>query len=150
MTEMNEVPDATQGPGQTNDPQPDSGGTPTAADPGDRETNKDARLWAMFCHLAGLAGLVLPAIGCVIGPLVVWLIKKEEFPFVDEQGKEALNFQLTLLIGWVIAFVLSCFCIGFILYPLLLLAAIIFSILGAVKANSGVAYRYPWSIKFIK
>ncbi len=105
--------------------------------------SKDACTMAMLAHLLGIV------LG-FIGPLIIWLIKKDEHAFVDDQGKEALNFQLTLLIGWIVAFVLSFFCIGFLLYPLLLLAAVIFSILGGVKANGGEAYRYPWSIKFIK
>src|SRR4030042_6383157 len=95
MTENNENPQAPEntGGGQPNQPVVDA--QPVGA--GQPEINKDARMWAMFCHLAGLAGLVVPVIGCVIGPLVLWQIKKEEFPFVDEQGKEDVNFQIYIL-----------------------------------------------------
>ena len=145
MPQTNEGPD-------TSGPQPDSDGTPNTADPGDRETNKDARLWAMFCHLAGLAGLVVPAIGCVIGPLVVWLVKKEEFPFVDEQGKESLNFQITMLIYGTVAGLLCFVCIGLILAPALAIAYLVLMIIAAIKANDGYHYRYPkyFIIRLIK
>jgi len=143
MTETNEVPEPTQGTGDAGSPQPAPGDAVNAPDQGDRETNKDARMWGMFCHLAGLAGFVLPAFGCVVGPLVVWLIKKDEFPFVDEQGKEALNFQITMFI-YGIAVGLLCFvCIGLILAPALGIAYLVFMILAAVKANDGYHYRYP-------
>jgi uncharacterized Tic20 family protein len=121
-------------------------------DSNDREPNKDARTWAMFCHLAGLAAFVLPALGSVIGPLVVWLVKKDEFPFVDEQGKEALNFQITMFIYGFVAGILCFVCIGFILAPAVLIADIVCMILAAVKANDGFHYRYPpyLIIRFIK
>ena len=128
-------------------------GPPPAADPSaptDKETNRDARMWAMFCHLAGLAGVIIPAIGCVIGPLVVWLIKKEEFPFVDEQGKEALNFQISMFIYGVVAGLLCFACIGFVLAPLVGITDLVFLIIAAIKANDGVHYRYPLTIRLVK
>jgi uncharacterized Tic20 family protein len=64
-------------------------------------------MWAMFCHLAGLGGLVVPAIGSVIAPLVIWQIKKDEFEFVDDQGKEAVNFQISILIYALVAGLLA-------------------------------------------
>ena len=60
-------------------------------------TNKDERMWGMFCHLAALAGFIIP-FGNIIGPLIVWQIKKEEFPFVEDQGKESLKFQISIFI----------------------------------------------------
>ncbi len=118
--------------------------------PGSKETNKDARLWAMICHLAGLAGLVVPVVGCIVGPLVVWQIKKEEFPFVDEQGKEAVNFQISMLIYGVVAALLIFACIGTVLLPAVALFDLIFLLIAAVKANDGHHYRYPLTIRFIK
>ena len=145
MPQTNEGPD-------TSEPQSDSDGVTNATDPGDRETNKDARMWAMFCHLAGLAGLLIPAIGCVIGPLVVWLVKKEEFPFVDEQGKESLNFQITMLIYGTVVGLLCFVCIGLILAPALGIAYLVLMIIAAIKANDGYHYRYPkyFIIRLIK
>ncbi len=110
-----------------------------------RETNADARMWAMFCHLGGLAAFtpVLPALGCVIVPLVLWLIKKEQHPFVDEQGKEALNFQITMLIYGVVAGLLILACIGIILLPAVILADIVCVLVAAIKTNDGCHFRYP-------
>jgi len=121
---------------------------------GSKEVNKDARMWAMICHLAALAGLVVPVVGCIIGPLIVWQIKKEEFPFVDEQGKEAVNFQISmslyLLISAVIWIPLSFFCIGVLIPAAISIVDLVFLLIAAVKANNGEHYRYPLTIRFIK
>jgi len=110
---------------------------PPVVEPGqtDREMNRDARMWAMLAHLTGLVSF--------IGPLVVWLIKKEEFPFVDEQGKEALNFQITMLIYGIVAGMTTIICIGFILAPAVGIVDLVFLIIAAIKANDGHHYRYP-------
>jgi len=121
------------------------------------QLNSDARMWAMFCHLAGLAGLlpVLPAFGSIVAPLIIWQIKKDEHAFIDEHGKEALNFQITIAACAIIG-VLVCVvtCIGVILIPfvagVIYLIDLIFLIIAAVKANNGEHYRYPLSIRFIK
>src|SRR5687767_11747875 len=73
---------------------------------------QQSRLWGMLCHLSALAGFVVPFFGCIIGPLVVWLIKKDEFPFVNDQGKESLNFQISMTIYCAIAFIMSFVLIG--------------------------------------
>ena len=118
--------------------------------PGSKEVNKDARMWAMICHLSGLAGLVVPVIGCIVGPLIVWQIKKEEFPFVDEQGKEAVNFQISMLIYGIVAGLLCFVCVGFVLAPAVAIFDLVFLLIAAVKANNGEHYRYPLTIRFIK
>ncbi|HUU16258.1 MAG TPA: DUF4870 domain-containing protein [Sedimentisphaerales bacterium] len=118
--------------------------------PGSKEINKDARLWAMICHLSALAGLVVPVVGCIVGPLIVWQIKKEEFPFVDEQGKEAVNFQISMLIYGVVAALLIFACIGTVLLPAVAIFDLVFMLIAAVKANDGHHYRYPLTIRFIK
>jgi len=146
MTNMNDVP----GVGEPQGPP----SVPPVIEPGqtDREMNRDARLWAMLCHLAGLAFLVVPAIGSVIGPLIVWLIKKDQYPFVDEQGKEAVNFQITMLIYGLVAGLLMFVCIGFLLLPVVAIVDIVLLIIAAIKANDGHHYRYPYPliIRFIK
>ena len=115
-----------------------------------------ARTWNMLCHLSALAGYIIP-FGNVLGPLLVWQIKKNEFPSVDEHGKAALNFQLTVLIAvfasGVAAILLSFVCIGFLLIPVVIavaLCGLIFAIIAGIKANNGEAYRYPWSLTLIK
>ncbi len=115
-----------------------------------KEVNKDARMWAMICHLSALAGLVVPVVGCIVGPLVIWQIKKEEFPFVDEQGKEAVNFQISMLIYGIVAGLLCFACVGFVLLPAVAIFDLIFLLIAAVKANDGYHYRYPLTIRFIK
>jgi hypothetical protein len=114
-------------------------GAPTYTGP---EPDKDAKTFAMLAHLLGIIGF--------LGPLIIWLVKKDQSPFVDDQGKEALNFHLTMLIGYIIGFALSAFCIGFLVLPVVWIVSLIFSIMGAMKANTGVPYRYPFAIRMIK
>jgi uncharacterized protein len=111
--------------------------------------DKEAKTMGMLCHLLGLAGYIIP-FGNVIGPLVIWLIKKDTMPFVNDQGKEAINFQITVLIAAIICIPLVLVVIGILLLPLIAIANIIFIIIGTIKANEGVAYRYPFAIRLIK
>jgi len=121
------------------------------------EISKEARMWAMFCHLAGLAGLspILPGIGSTVVPFVIWQLKGGEFPFVDEQGRRAVNFQLSMLlygfIGTVVCFVTL---VGIPLIPIIICVVIlldlIFVLIAAVKANRGEHYRYLLTIRFFK
>ena len=117
---------------------------------GSKETNKDARMWGMICHLAALAGIVVPVVGCVVGPLIIWQIKKDEFGFVGDQGKEAVNFQITILIYLIVSGLLTFLCIGFVLLPAVGIFDFVFMLIAAVKANDGEHYRYPLTIRFIK
>ena len=110
----------------------------------------------MLCHLSALAGFVIP-FGHILGPLLVWQIKKNEFPSVDIHGKAALNFQITVTIaafvGLIAAFVLSFFCVGYLLFPVVMLiglAGLVFSIIAGIKANNGEDYKYPWSLELVK
>ena len=96
----------------------------------------------MLAHLLGIVGFV--------GPLIIWLIKKDKSPFVDDQGKEALNFHLMLLIGYIICAATTMICIGVFILPAVSILGTIFSILGALKGKEGLAYRYPFTIRFIK
>ena len=111
----------------------------------------------MLCHLAALALFVFPAFGNILGPLIVWLLKKDQYPLVDDQGKESLNFQITVTIAIfilaAITAVLIIVLVGFLLIPVLIvigLAEIILPIVAALQANQGVPYRYPFNIRFIK
>ena len=123
----------------------------------DSSPDKDARLWAMLCHLAALAGIfsyigfgvVLPFAN-VLGPLIIWLIKRNESSFVDDQGREALNFQLTMTIAFVISVMLMFILIGFFFIMLFIVYDLVMTIIAAVKANDGNKYRYPYIIRFIK
>ncbi len=112
--------------------------------------NDEARKWAMLTHLSALVGLLGNGIGFLLAPLILWLVKKDSDPFIDDQGKEAVNFQLTMFIAALIAIVLSFVLIGIPLLIVIGLMAVIFPIIAAVKANEGEYYRYPLTIRFIK
>ena len=114
----------------------------------DSELSKDERMWGMLCHLGGLAGFAFP-FGNVIVPLVIWMVKKEDMPFVDDQGKESLNFQITVAIAMAVCFLLSFIVIGFLLMPIVGIGALILVIIAGTKANEGERYRYPWSIRLL-
>ena len=113
------------------------------------ETNSEAKTYGMLCHLLALAGFIIP-FGNIIGPLVMWMLKKEQYKFVDDQGKEALNFQITVMIAALICFALMFLLIGFVLLPAVGIASLVFIILAAVKASGGFHYRYPYTIRLIK
>jgi len=116
------------------------------------EIDRDARRWAMFCHLSGLAGYlpILPGIGSLIAPLIIWQVKKDDSPFVDQQGKEAVNFQLSILLYTVIALASICIAVGIVLLPAVVVLNIVFVIIASVRSNNGEHYRYPICIRFIK
>lgn len=114
------------------------------------EIPRDARQWAMICHLSALSGLLGNGIGFLVGPLLVWLIKKEDHPFIDRQGKEAVNFQITMFIVLFLSIILCLVLIGFLFLIVIGFVMVIFPIIAAVRANDGHEYRYPISIRFIK
>ena len=114
------------------------------------DLSKDVRMWGMFCHISALVGLLGNGFGFLIGPLVVWLAKREEHPFIDDQGKEALNFQITMFLAFIISFFLAFVVIGFFLLAILVVMEIALPIIGAIKANNGEYYRYPFTLRLIK
>ena len=118
---------------------PPSAGSPSA----------DEKTWGMLAHLSSLVGFVIP-FGNVLGPLVVWMIKKESMPFVDSQGKEALNFQITVMIAGIICIPLMFVLIGFVLMFVVAIAWLVLSIIAGLKAQAGEDYRYPWALRLIK
>jgi len=96
----------------------------------------------MLCHLSGFFGF--------LGPLIFWLVKKDECTYMDYHGKEALNFQITLLIGYVASGLLIFVCIGFLTALALGVANIVFIIMAGLAANEGKMYRYPVTLRLIK
>jgi len=114
------------------------------------DLSKDVRMWGMFCHISALVGLLGNGFGFILGPLIVWLAKREDDPFIDDQGKEALNFQITMFFAFVISFFLCFVVVGFFLLPILVVLEIALPIIGAVKANNGEYYRYPLTMRLIK
>ena len=94
---------------------------------------KDARTWGMLCHLTALSALLGVPMGSILGPLIVWLIKKNESPFVDDQGKESLNFQISFLIYYFIAGLLIFLLIGILLLPALMILNLVLVIIASSK-----------------
>ena len=111
--------------------------------------DKDERLWGMLCHLLSFSGYLIP-FGSVLGPLIIWMIKKDEMPFVNDQGKESLNFQLTMLIAVIVSVILCFVLIGFLMLGVVLIFQILVVIMASIKANEGIKYRYPYTIRFLK
>lgn len=111
--------------------------------------SKDERNLAMFAHLSAFAGLLFPAGGNVIAPLIVWLTQREKSAFVADQSLEALNFNITVLIAEVVCGVLFVVGIGILLGIILGIAWLIGTILGAVKASEGQRFRHRFTLRLV-
>ncbi len=114
------------------------------------ETNSEHRNWGMACHLSSFAMYLMIPFANILGPLIVWLMKKDEMPFVADQGKEALNFQITMTIAGFVCFLLSFIVIGIFLFFILAIFVFVITIIAAIKANNGEYYRYPINLRLIK
>lgn len=132
------------------------------------EIDKNARTWATICHLSALIMLVGVPLGNILGPLVIWLAKRQEYEFVDDQGKEALNFQITFTLVEIALFVLI-FLLVFgaplrhepnAILPVIFLPAILIMmglfvlntglvIMAAIRSNEGTSYRYPFTLRIV-
>lgn len=132
-------------------PPPAPGGTPGAAE----------RQWAMFAHLSAIVGglltsQVIGGIGCILGPLIIWLAKKDTMPFVADQAREALNFNISVALVMLAGLLLGLLTLGIGLVlaaPVMLvvgIAALVLVIIAAIRANDGVAYRYPFALRLVK
>jgi len=110
--------------------------------------SNDERMWAMFAHLSALSGFVIP-FGSILGPLIIWQIKKNEYALVDDQGKEALNFQITMAIAFVVCIILVFVLIGIVLIWVVGLFDLIMTIIAAIRANNGERYRYPFTLRLV-
>jgi uncharacterized Tic20 family protein len=129
---------------------------PPVASPPPANPESEARTWNMWCHLSVLSAFVIP-FGNLLGPFLIWQIKKHEIPSVEAHAKAALNFQLTVLIalivGLAVGFILAFVCVGYALFPVvaaIALCGIILPIIAGVRANEGVDYKYPYTIEFMK
>ncbi len=114
------------------------------------EATKEERNWGMFCHLASLCLWIGVPFGNIIGPLIIWLIKKDEMPLVDAEGKESINFQISITIYAIVAALLVFVAIGIPLLILIAVAQIALVIVAAIKISNGETYRYPFTIRFLK
>ena len=110
----------------------------------------NVRLWTVFCHASALLGVFLHFPGHVLGPLIVWLAKRDESAELDAHGKEAVNFQLSMLLYTVISGVFCLVLIGFVFLAILWVLNAVFVIIASIKASDGKFYRYPMTIRFIQ
>src|SRR4051812_4130095 len=132
-----------------------------ATDVADSGISAEEKQWAMFAHLSALAGGILTSgwagsIGCFIGPLIIWMVKKDTMPFVNDQAKEALNFNISVALVFLALFLLSVLTLGIGLiiaipaWIVIGIAWLVFTIIAGIKAHEGVAYRYPLTMRLIK
>jgi hypothetical protein len=131
---MNESQDGSAAPAGGRDPLP----------------SQEDRGWGMLAHLSAFAGLFVPLAGNVLGPLVIWYARREQSAFVGEQAKEALNFNICVLIGFAVCAALTLLLIGFLLGIALLIFWIAATIIAGIKAGEGIHYRYPLTVRFVK
>lgn len=122
----------------------------TAYSEHNKDIDRKERIWGILCHLTALLGITGLPFGHILGPLIIWLLKKNEYQFVNEQGKESLNFQLSMTVYTLISALLIFIKIGLILIIVLATVNLILVIIASVKANSGETYRYPFAIRFIR
>jgi len=113
------------------------------------ELTKDEKLWATFCHLGALLVFLLWGVGHIIGPVVVWLLKRHDSEFVDWHGRESLNFQISVTIYSIICLLLSFVVVGVFLFFALWIFWFIVVIISAIKANNGEKFEYPLCIRFL-
>jgi uncharacterized Tic20 family protein len=113
-------------------------------------SSSDVRMWNVLCHATALAGFFVPWAGHILGPLIVWLAKRNDSPEIDEHGKESLNFQISMLIYNVIAGVLCLVLIGFVILAILHILNLVLVIVASIQASEGKFYRYPLAIRLIK
>jgi uncharacterized Tic20 family protein len=113
------------------------------------ELSSSEKQIAMFCHLISFSGFIIP-LASILGPLVLWLLKKDESKFIDEHGKESVNFQISLLIYGIISGILVFVLIGILGLIAIVILWLVFTIIASLKASNGETYRYPLTIRFVK
>jgi uncharacterized Tic20 family protein len=111
-------------------------------------TDSEARRWNMLVHLSALSGYVT-GLGFILGPILVWQIQKDKFPSVDFHGKEAVNFQISCFIYGILSVISLFVGVGLLLVPAVAIFHLVFTVIGAIKANDGIDYRYPLTFRFL-
>jgi uncharacterized protein len=111
---------------------------------------QDERTWGMIAHLSAFAVFVFPLGGNIIAPLIIWLTRRETSAFVEAEAKEALNFNISVSLGWIVCGLLTFVLVGIPLGVVLFLAWLVMTIVAAIKASEGAGYRYPFSLRLVK
>jgi uncharacterized Tic20 family protein len=122
---------------------------PAASSPGASPT-QDERTWGMVAHLSAFAVFIFPVAGNIIAPLIIWLTRRDTSAYVEAEAREALNFNITVTLGWIVCGLLTFALIGIPLGAVLFLGWLVLTIVAAVKATEGVGYRYPISLRLVK
>lgn len=110
--------------------------------------SKEQRHWAMLAHLSGLLAFI-SIIGGIVAPFILWQLRKRDMNFAADQAREALNFQITVLLIGIVCFVLKIILIGFALMFVLAILDIIFIVIASTRASEGIAYRYPFNLRLV-
>ncbi len=120
------------------------GGPPAAA------IGQDERTWGMLAHLSAFLGLIIPVLGNILAPWAIWQGRRGRSPFVAEQAKEALNFNISVALGWLVCWILRYAFIGVLFGIVLFICWLVLTIVAGVSAGEGMRYRYPVSLRFVK
>ena len=128
---------------ETSYPQP-------SPNPASISTIANVRTWCAFIHASALLGVIFHFPGHLLGPLILWLIKRDDSPELDAHGKEAVNFQISMLIYNVVAAIFCLVLVGFAFLAILWILNAVFVIIAAIQASDGKFYRYPMTIRFIQ
>ena len=121
--------------------------TQSVQDPAVVSLPKEALTWGTFCHFAGLLVLAVPSMGNVLGPLLLWLLKKDDHPFIDEQGKESLNFQISMTIYALLAAITV---IGLPIAAIIFVADVALTIVASIRTSNAEPYRYPLTLRLVR
>jgi uncharacterized protein len=119
------------------------------AGPNSGELSSDEKNMAMIGHLSALVGFTGIPFANIIAPLIVWQLKKDTMPFAAAQAKEALNFNITVAIAGIVAGLLMFVLIGFVLFPILVIAWLVFTVIAGIAASKGENYRYPFTLRLV-
>jgi uncharacterized protein len=111
---------------------------------------QDERTWGMLAHLSAFALFVFPLGGNIIAPLIIWLTRRDTSAFVEAEAKEALNFNISVSLGWIVCGLLTFVLVGIPLGVVLFLCWLVMTIVAAIKASEGAGYRYPFSLRLVK
>jgi uncharacterized Tic20 family protein len=105
--------------------------------------------WAMVCHLGGLATYIGIPLGNILVPLIIWLVRRNSDAAVNENGREAINFNISFTVYGIVAGLLCYVLVGFVLLPIVLITHIVLVVQAALKANKGESVQYPFTLHFI-
>ena len=127
----------------------DNNNQTNSSEPTIERMNTDANMWAMFCHLGGLIGLAVPPLNIIV-PLIIWMKYRDQHEFVNDQGMEVLNFQISITIYLIVSAVMILVVIGLFMLMALGLFVLIVCIIATIQSSRGVSFRYPLTMRLIR